>query len=65
MGHSCGNCSRCESDFRAPEYINAEGYTVVQCPACETEITTGKTTDKSVMCEECGTVIEIVPVLFN
>lgn len=66
MPGNCGSCSSCDVDCIAPEYINSEGYHAVKCPACETEIViTGETRSKKISCEECGTVIEIVPVLLN
>jgi len=62
----CGSCGNCDSDCTAPEYINPDGMHAVKCPACETEIITGgKYRTKKISCGECGTVIEIVPVLLN
>ncbi|MCL6610918.1 MAG: hypothetical protein K6T66_05175 [Peptococcaceae bacterium] len=66
MSWNCGSCGSCDSDCTAPEYINAEGYHAVLCPACETEIIiVGNTPSKKIVCEECGTVIEVVPVQLN
>lgn len=66
MSRNCGSCSSCESSCTAPGYINSEGYHAVKCPACHTEIIMmGKTKRKKVTCRECGTVIEVLPVLLN
>lgn len=66
MSLNCGSCGSCDCDCTAPEYINSDGYHAVKCPACGTEIVTGAgTQQKKVSCRECGTVIEIVPVLLN
>lgn len=66
MPGNCGSCSGCDIDCTAPEYINSEGYHAVRCPACETEIIIiGSAGQRKISCEECGTIIEIVPVLLN
>jgi len=66
MPRDCGSCGGCDSDCKAPEYINSNGYSAVQCPTCETEIIIDRSANlKKISCEQCGTVIEIVPVLLN
>ena len=66
MPRDCGSCGGCDSDCKAPEYINSDGFSAVQCPSCETEIIIDRLANlKKVSCEQCGTVIEIVPVLLN
>lgn len=66
MPRDCGSCGGCHSDCKAPEYINPAGYSAVKCPTCETEIVFDRSAGpKKISCEECGTVIEIVPVLLN
>ncbi len=66
MPRDCGSCGGCNSDCKAPEYINSDGYSAVQCPSCETEIIIDRLANlQKVSCEQCGTVIEIVPVQLN
>lgn len=66
MPGNCGSCGSCDSDCTAPEYINSDGYHAVKCPACDTEIViAGGVPRKRITCRECGTVIEVVPVLIN
>ncbi|MFZ5634935.1 MAG: hypothetical protein ACOY40_19070 [Bacillota bacterium] len=65
MPSDCGSCGSCGCDCTAPEYINPDGYPAVKCPTCETEIIIYGETPKKVSCGECGTIIEIVPVLLN
>ncbi|MHB8157396.1 MAG: hypothetical protein ACYDEQ_08395 [Desulfocucumaceae bacterium] len=66
MSGNCAGCGGCESDCKAPEYINPQGYSAVKCPNCNSEILTARGTGlKKISCELCGTVIEIVPVLLN
>lgn len=61
---SCGNCEECS--YTASEYLNTDGYPAVKCPVCDTEIITPPgTQQKKVSCRECGTLIEIVPVMLN
>jgi len=66
MSGGCSGCGGCESDCRAPEYINPQGYSAVQCPTCEREILTDRNLSRrKIECDNCGTVIEVVPVLLN
>ncbi|MFZ5643427.1 MAG: hypothetical protein ACOY46_07535 [Bacillota bacterium] len=66
MPGDCTDCRGCDSDFTAAEYINPQGYSAVQCPTCEKEILTDRSAPrKKISCDNCGTVIEVVPVLLN
>jgi peptide subunit release factor 1 (eRF1) len=66
MSYGCSHCGGCDYDCKTPEYINAEGYPAVKCPVCETEIIIARMDNrKRISCRECGTVMEIVPALYN
>ncbi len=62
----CGSCSACGSGEKSQEYRNDSGYPAVKCPLCEVEITFKKIPkNRKIKCTECGTVIEIIPILLN
>lgn len=66
MSGDCAGCGGCDCECRAPEYINPQGYSAVQCPTCGKEILTDRNSShKKISCDNCGTVIEVVPVLLN
>lgn len=66
MSSGCSSCESCDYECKATAYINSEGYQAVKCPTCETEIIIYKTADiKKLACEDCGTVMEIIPFLLN
>lgn len=66
MSGNCDSCGGCDIDCKAAEYITSEGYRAVKCPSCETEIIIGTgSRRRKISCEECGTVIEVLPVLLN
>lgn len=65
MSGNCDCCSPFECDCTAPEYINDEGHFAVLCPACETEIIMVGETPCKIVCSECETIIEVLPILLN
>ncbi len=62
----CGSCSACGSGDKSQEYRNEAGLSAVKCPLCDVEITFEKMpANRRIQCPECGTVIEISPLLLN
>ncbi len=62
----CGCCSACGSDDRAQEYKNIEGKSAVKCTLCEQEIVFDRLPrSRKVKCDDCGTIIEVIPLLLN
>lgn len=62
----CGSCSACGSDDRAQEYKNFEGKSAVKCTLCEQEIVFDRLPrSRKVKCDDCGTIIEVIPLLLN
>jgi len=63
----CGDCSSCSSlGDKAKEYKNNSGKSAVKCTLCGKEVTFDKLPDNCVVtCQECGTRIEVIPLLLN
>lgn len=63
----CGGCSACSiGDDKAQEYKNHAGRSAVKCTLCDREIVFDKLPrNRKVRCDECGTVVEVIPLLLN
>jgi len=62
----CGSCSSCGMGDKAREYKNHLGQSAVRCPICEQEITFKKLPpSRKVKCNNCDTIMEIIPLLLN
>ena len=63
----CGSCSSCGSgEDKAQEYKNLDGKSAVKCIFCENEIVFDRLPlSRKVKCNECGTVVVVVPLLLN
>lgn len=62
----CGSCSACGGGDRVQEYKNDSGQSAVKCPLCEQEITFDRLpVSRKIVCTECGTVMEVIPLLLN
>lgn len=62
----CGSCSACGGEDKAREYKNYAGQSAVICTLCEKEIVFDRLPpSRRVKCDECGTIIEVIPLLLN
>ncbi len=62
----CGDCSSCSIEDKAKEYRNNSGKPAVKCTLCSKEVTFDKLPEnRRVICPECGTRIEVIPLLLN
>ena len=62
----CGACSACEISDKAKEYRNNVGKPAVKCTLCGKEVTFDKLPpSRRVACKECGTYIEVIPLMLN
>jgi len=62
----CGSCSSCGGSEKGKEYKNHAGQSAVKCTLCEHEIVFEKLPKSGrVKCEQCGTVVQVIPLLLN
>jgi len=63
----CGDCSSCSGlGDKAKEYRNNSGKSAVKCTLCGKEVIFDKLpANRRVTCPECGTRIEVIPMLLN
>ncbi|AGL00323.1 hypothetical protein [Desulfoscipio gibsoniae] len=62
----CGSCSSCGAGDKTREYRNSDGKPAIKCTLCGKEITFDKLPgNRRVTCPECGTDIEVIPLLLN
>ncbi len=64
----CGSCASCSISIgdKAKEYRNSDGKRAVKCTLCGKEVTFDKLPgNRRVTCPECGTRIEVIPLLLN
>ncbi|MCL2336012.1 MAG: hypothetical protein FWC60_01185 [Firmicutes bacterium] len=62
----CGSCSSCNSSDKGKEYKNQLGQSAVKCTLCEQEIVFEKLPKSGkVRCEQCDTVIQVIPLLLH